>query len=98
MKEEHIDVVLREVRDPQRHILECQVMIPGCEVTWFRDGEEIEPGDKYKYRLFGLTHQMVIKEPPPDEPVHDYTCIVVTPGDDRLSYWFQYHLKLHKTS
>jgi hypothetical protein len=22
----------------------------------------------------------------------------VTPGDDRLSYWFQYHLKLHKTS
>ncbi|XP_030637589.1 obscurin-like protein 1a [Chanos chanos] len=59
--------IVRPLRDrtaleKHRVILECTVSSPRCDVTWYRDGEELDTSDRMEIISEGCYHKLVIHQ------------------------------------
>nr|XP_006823016.1 PREDICTED: titin-like [Saccoglossus kowalevskii] len=57
--------------------LECEVSHDKGQVTWFKNGKEIEPSDKYRIEVDGQTRRLIISDLT-CEDVAEYTCVIGT--------------------
>ena len=69
------------VMEGEEAMLKCELSKPNAAVQWFRNGEEIVPGEKYEATVTGKTHSLKIQDVCCDDSA-EYT---VKAGDNSSS-------------
>ncbi|XP_058472406.1 obscurin-like protein 1 [Solea solea] len=52
----------RTALEKHRVILECTVSSPRCDVTWYKDGEELAPSERVDMLVDDCSHKLVIQQ------------------------------------
>ena len=70
-----------ESLEDEEAIILCEVSDEVTDVKWFRDGKEIEEGEKYAFKRDGRRRSLVIKEAALDDKAK-YECFL---PEDKVS-------------